>query len=145
MPTPAIRHLRKSDPRFAEWIDRIGRLELPTPAVREPYVALLESIAHQQLAGAAARAIWARVLGLFSDGLPCPKRLADMTEVELRTAGLSRSKALAMKDICVRVNAGKIPSTALIAQIAYSSDGERAFHLIVNGHVMCAAGVGVLR
>jgi hypothetical protein len=28
---------------------------------------------------------------------------------------------------------------------AYSSDGERAFHLIVNGHVMCAAGVGVLR
>jgi hypothetical protein len=29
--------------------------------------------------------------------------------------------------------------------IAYSSDGERAFHLIVNGHVMRAAGVGVLR
>ena len=28
---------------------------------------------------------------------------------------------------------------------AYSSDGERAFHLIVNGHVMRAAGVGVLR
>jgi hypothetical protein len=28
---------------------------------------------------------------------------------------------------------------------AYSGDGERAFHLIVNGHVMRAAGVGVLR
>src|ERR1700735_737573 len=116
MPTSAIRHLRKSDPRFAEWIDRIGRLELPTPAVREPYVALLESIAHQQLAGAAARAIWARVLGLFSDGLPCPKRLAEMTEVELRTAGLSRSKALAMKDIFLRGNLGIFPRTVLVVR-----------------------------
>jgi DNA-3-methyladenine glycosylase II len=118
MTTPAISHLRKTDPRFVEWIDRIGMLELPTPPVREPYVALLESIAHQQLAGAAARAIWARVMGLFADGVPCPKRLADMTEAELRGAGLSRSKALAMKDICARVNAGKIPSTSLIAQMS---------------------------
>jgi hypothetical protein len=41
------------------------------------------------------------------------------------------------------------PSAATSPQVtpdrAYSSDGERAFHLIVNGHVMCAAGVGVLR
>jgi DNA-3-methyladenine glycosylase II len=118
MTTPAISHLRKTDPRFVEWIDRIGMLELPTPPVREPYVALLESIAHQQLAGAAARAIWARVMGLFADGVPCPKRLADMTEAELRGAGLSRSKALAMKDICARVNAGKIPSTSLIVQMS---------------------------
>jgi len=117
MSTVAIRHLRKSDPRFVEWIDRIGTLELPTPPVREPYVALLESIAHQQLAGAAARAIWTRVIALFADGVPCPKRLAEMSEADLRAAGLSRSKALAMKDICVRVNEGKIPSTALIAQM----------------------------
>jgi DNA-3-methyladenine glycosylase II len=118
MTTPAISHLRKTDPRFVEWIDRIGMLELPTPPVREPYLALLESIAHQQLAGAAARAIWARVMGLFVDGVPCPNRLADMTEAELRGAGLSSSKALAMKDICARVNAGKIPSAALIAQMS---------------------------
>ncbi len=132
--TPAIRHLRKSDPRFVEWIDRIGKLELATPPVREPYVALLESIAHQQLAGAAARAIWARVIALFADGVPCPKRLADMTEADLRAAGLSRSKALAMKDICARVNEGKIPSTALIAQM---SDPD------IYAQLMEARGVGV--
>jgi len=134
MPTPAIRHLRKSDPRFVEWIDRIGTLELPTPPVREPYVALLESIAHQQLAGASARAIWARVVGLFADGVPCPKRLADMTEAELRGAGLSRSKALAMKDICARVNCGTIPSTALIAQM---SDAD------IYAQLLEARGVGM--
>jgi DNA-3-methyladenine glycosylase II len=118
MITPAIRHLRNADVRLAEWIDRIGPLRLPVPPVREPYVALLESIAHQQLAGAAARAIWARVLGLFEDGVPCAKRLAAMTEAELRSAGLSRSKALAMKDVCVRVNAGMIPTAARIAHMA---------------------------
>jgi 3-methyladenine DNA glycosylase/8-oxoguanine DNA glycosylase len=134
MPTPAIRHLRKSDPRFVEWIDRIGKLELPIPAVREPYVALLESIAHQQLAGAAARAIWARVVGLFADGVPCSKRLAEMSEAELRAAGLSRSKALAMKDICFRVNEGKIPSGALIAQM---SDAD------IYAQLMEARGVGM--
>jgi DNA-3-methyladenine glycosylase II len=134
MATAAIRHLRKSDPRFVEWIDRIGKLELPTPPVREPYVALLESIAHQQLAGAAARAIWARVIALFADGVPCSKRLADMTEADLRAAGLSRSKALAMKDICVRVNEGKIPSPALIAQM---SDAD------IYAQMMEARGVGM--
>ena len=69
MPMHAIQHLRNCDPRLGEWIDRLGVLQFPTPQAREPYVALLETIAHQQLAGAAARAIWARVLGLFEDGV----------------------------------------------------------------------------
>jgi DNA-3-methyladenine glycosylase II len=118
MSARAIKHLRQSDPRFGDWIDRIGVLQLPTPQEREPYVALLETIAHQQLAGAAARAIWTRVITLFENGVPCPKRLVEMTEEHLRSAGLSRSKALAMKDICARVNAGTIPSTALITQLS---------------------------
>ena len=118
MPERAIQHLRQSDPRLGEWIDRIGVLQFPTPQVREPYVALLETIAHQQLAGAAARAIWTRVIGLFENEVPCSKRLVEMTEEHLRSAGLSRSKALAMRDICHRVNAGTIPSAALITQMS---------------------------
>ena len=125
MPMHAIQHLRQCDPRLAEWIDRLGVLQFPTPQAREPYVALLETIAHQQLAGAAARAIWGRVLGLFEDGVPCPRRLVEMTEEHLRTAGLSRSKALAMKDICTRVNAGTIPSAALIGQLSDTEIYER--------------------
>src|SRR6202142_165017 len=57
-----------------------------------------------------------------------------MTEADLRAAGLARSKALAMKDICVRVNAGKIPSTALIAQM---SDAD------IYAQLMEARGVGM--
>jgi DNA-3-methyladenine glycosylase II len=129
----AHRHLRKRDPRLGEWIDRIGPLQLPTPPVREPYVALLEAIAHQQLAGAAARAIWSRVLKLFEDGTPCSKRMADMTEEQLRSAGLSRAKALAMKDICDRVNAGKIPNTSMIGTM---TDAE------ISAQLLEARGVG---
>jgi len=126
-------HLRKCDPRLGEWIDRLGVLKFPAPPVREPYVALLEIIAHQQLAGAAARAIWSRVIGLFEDGVPDPKRLVQMTEEHLRTAGLSRSKALAMKEICTRVNAGTIPSAALIGQLSDIEIYER---------LMAVRGVG---
>jgi DNA-3-methyladenine glycosylase II len=133
MPMRPTQHLRQRDPRLAEWIDRIGVLQLPTPQIREPYVALLETIAHQQLAGAAARAIWTRVTGLFEDGVPCPIRLVQMTEEHLRTAGLSRSKALAMKEICTRVNAGTIPSAALIGQM---SDTE------IYARLMEVRGVG---
>jgi DNA-3-methyladenine glycosylase II len=121
MSVRAVNHLRRCDERLGDWIDRIGALRLPKPEAREPYVALLETIAHQQLAGAAARAIWARVLGLFDGGVVCPRRLADMTEEHLRSAGLSRSKAVAMRDICARVNAGKLPNAAQITQM---SDAE---------------------
>lgn len=114
----ATNHLRRCDERLGEWIDRIGVLQLPAPEAREPYVALLETIAHQQLAGAAARSIWARVIGLFDDGVLCPRRLVDMPEEHLRSAGLSRSKALAMRDICTRVNAGKIPNSLQITQMS---------------------------
>jgi DNA-3-methyladenine glycosylase II len=121
MQSRAIPHLRQCDPRLGDWIDRIGVLKLPKPQAREPYVALLEFIAHQQLAGAAARAIWGRVIGLFEAGILCPKRLAEMSDEILRSAGLSRSKASAMRDICFRVNAGKLPSAV---HIKYMSDAD---------------------
>src|SRR5450432_3848499 len=91
MPSRAHGHLTKCDERWPEWIERIGILQYRAPPLREPYVALLESIAHQQLAGAAARAIWNRVLKLFEGEIPCSKQLVRMTEEHLRTAGLSRS------------------------------------------------------
>jgi DNA-3-methyladenine glycosylase II len=114
----AIQHLRRSDQRLSDWIDRIGMLELPAPVMGEPFLALLETIAHQQLAGTAARAIWARFVTLFDGGTVCPKRLVDMADEQLRSAGLSRSKVSSMKDICARVNAGKIPSASLITQMS---------------------------
>ena len=125
MQTEAIHHLRSCDPRFAEWIDRIGVIQMPKRAAREPYHALLESIAHQPLAGSAARAIWNRVLGLFEGEVPEAERLAALSEEHLRTSGLSRSKALSMKDIAVKTLEGHVPSTRQILGMSDEDIYER--------------------
>lgn len=121
----AIDHLRRSDPRFGQWIDRIGVIKFPARPRREPYHALLESIAHQQLAGAAARAIWTRVLALFEGGHPHPGILAELSEEHLRSAGLSRRKALSMKDIAAKALAGHVPTSREILKMAEVDIYER--------------------
>jgi len=114
----AVKHLRERDPQLREWIDRIGLVRLPQRPSTDPFLALLESIAHQQLAGAAARAIWNRVLALFEDQLPRPERILALSEEHLRGAGLSRSKALSMKDIAATAIAGQLPDAQRIMKMS---------------------------
>ncbi|MGA2710371.1 MAG: DNA-3-methyladenine glycosylase [Steroidobacteraceae bacterium] len=118
MHSRAVNHLRAQDPRLAEWIDRIGMIQLPTRRPRDPFPALLEAIAHQQLAGAAAKAIWNRVLNLFPEGRPDPHHLVALSDEHLRGAGLSRSKALSMKEIASRALAGEVPDAKRIARMS---------------------------
>jgi energy-coupling factor transporter ATP-binding protein EcfA2 len=69
--------------------------------------------------------------------------LADINELDKwRLKVDARSKALVKKR---EKAAAAAASASTTSPGAYSGDGERAFHLIVNGHVMRAAGVGVLR
>ena len=105
----AANHLRNCDPRLAEWIDKLGVIKMPARRSRDPYLALLETIAYQQLAGSAAKKIWERVIGLFGEDGPVPHRLIALSEQELRSAGLSRSKAVSMRDIATRSLSGEIP------------------------------------
>jgi 3-methyladenine DNA glycosylase/8-oxoguanine DNA glycosylase len=105
----AVNHLRVQDPRLAEWIDRIGLIKMPPRRSPDPYLALLETIAHQQLAGAAARKIWGRVVALFDEEGPRPEKLIALGEEQLRSAGLSRSKAVSMRAIASHTLSGQIP------------------------------------
>jgi DNA-3-methyladenine glycosylase II len=114
----AINHLRERDPRLRELIDRIGVIKLPARRSREPYLALLESIAYQQLAGAAAEKIWKRVVALFDEGGPQPEGLIALSEDALRAAGLSRSKAISMKEIAARTIAGHVPDAQRIKKMS---------------------------
>ena len=82
---------------------------MPARRSRDPYLALLETVAYQQLAGSAAKKIWERVVGLFDDEGPVPHRLVALSEEALRSAGLSRSKAMSMRDIASRTLSGEIP------------------------------------
>lgn len=114
----AIQHLRTRDPRLAEWIERLGPVKLAARRSREPFLALLETVAHQQLAGAAAKAIWTRVVGLFPAGGLCPEALLSLSDDHLRSAGLSKAKAAAMREIAARTLAGEVPNAQSIGQLS---------------------------
>lgn len=113
----AIAHLCKCEPRFAAHVERIGPITLQKAEYTDPFVALLRSITYQQLAGNAARAIWLRVLALFEGAMPSAESLLRLSDETLRSAGLSRSKAAAMRDIATKRMEGLVPTARSIARM----------------------------
>jgi len=112
-PVAAVEHLRGRDRRLAKLIDRVGPFRLRPAELQSPFEALLESIVYQQLTGRAAATILARVIGLFRPRrFPRPQDVAGMAEEKLRGAGLSRSKAAALKDLAAKTLDGTVPASA---------------------------------
>ena len=119
----AHRELRAADPDVARLIDRVGhrtpRMRLATTTV----AALAESITAQQVSGAAASAIYARLSTLFPRALdgPTAAGLAALGDAELRGAGLSASKVAALRDLAARSLAGQVPE---LDELAGMDDDE---------------------
>lgn len=82
------------------------------------YQYLARSILYQQLAGAAAATIHARVCALTpGPRFPTPAELAGLSDARLRGAGLSRNKAAALRDLAAHVADGRL-RFARIARLA---------------------------
>jgi 3-methyladenine DNA glycosylase/8-oxoguanine DNA glycosylase len=131
-PTPpydfaaAVDHLRRSDPRLAEVIDRLGPCRLEIDPAVTPYAALLESIVYQQLTGKAAATIFRRLCGLFDSGrVPRARAIAEAPIERLREAGLSQAKARAVKDLAEKALARRIPGRARLAAMSDEEIIER--------------------
>ena len=91
------------------------RLQLQrTPSV---FGALAEAIVYQQLSGKAAATIFARVCALFKNAALTPQQLLRASEEKLRSAGLSRSKALSLQDLARRTQANELPTLAQIREL----------------------------
>ncbi len=99
-------HLSKNDPVLARIIAEVGTLGI-IPRI-ERFQALVRSIIFQQLAGAAANAIYNRFVGLFPGGFPTPEQVLAKSDAELRSVGLSEKKALYIKDLAEHVKEGKL-------------------------------------
>ncbi len=80
---------------------------------------------YQQLNGTAAGTIWNRVLALFPDRLPTPNRLLSIADDQLRGAGLSRAKTLAMRAVAASAAAGELPDAKLIARMTEAEAHDR--------------------
>ena len=124
----AMDHLAATHPVFAPLIARIGP---PTALIerREPYEALIRSIAHQQLHGNAARAILARFHALFpGDAFPTPDQVLAAKEGALRACGFSATKIAAIRDIAEKRRDGTVPSAAEAGAL----DDETLIHRLVT-------------
>lgn len=79
----------------------------PRPRVADRFASLGRAIVYQQLAGAAAGAIWGRVLAALG-GECTAVGVLEAGDAALRAAGLSAAKAAALRDLAERDVAGKL-------------------------------------
>jgi len=120
-PSAALAHLSTRDAALAALIQRIGPFTLQLKPIWSLFDALLRSIIYQQLHGNAAAAIHARVLTVLAPhGGATHAALALASDLELRGAGLSGNKLLAIRDLAAKCRDGTVPSW----QEAHQLSGE---------------------
>ncbi len=133
----ALRQLAQADPKLGRLIERAGPFTLKLASSLSPFEALLESIVYQQLHGKAAAAIHAKLLRSFAEPgpggdpehlalHPTAQHLLDAPNEQLRQAGLSHNKALALRDLAARTLDGTVPT---LARIRRMKDAEIIEHL----------------
>ena len=105
--TRARRLLARRDPVIRDLIRKHGRCGLADAQHTDPFTALVHAIVSQQLSTRAAATIAARVDALLG-GTPTPERLAAVTDLQLRAAGLSGQKIAYMRDLCGRIQDGSL-------------------------------------
>jgi 3-methyladenine DNA glycosylase/8-oxoguanine DNA glycosylase len=124
----AVTHLTIADPKLGLLIERVGPCRMQVRSSLSIFESLFRSIIYQQLAGSAASAILGRVQRLFSeDGFPTPEQVLQAPEELLRSAGLSRNKMLALKDLAQKTADGLVPTRAQAKRL---TDGELIERLI---------------
>ena len=113
-PAAALVHLRQCDPTLAALIKRIGPFTLKLTPLTSLFEAILRSIVYQQLHGKAAATIHARVMVVLApSGGATPTALSKTPDAALRSAGLSRNKLRAIRDLAAQCQAGVVPSRSL--------------------------------
>ena len=127
----ALAALSAADPKLAKLITRAGPFTMRISGKQSPFEALTESIIYQQLHGKAAAAIHAKLLRSFSDLAhmadprepmvhrhPTPQELLDAPNDQLRSAGLSANKALALRDLAAKTLDGTVPTLPRIRKMS---------------------------
>ena len=118
----AVRVLGAADAKLRRLMERAGPCTLRIAGAQSPFEALAESIVFQQLHGKAARAIHTRMVDGFAEvcgaGVhPSAQHLLDCPTVQLREAGLSHNKTLALRDLAAKTLDGTVPTLAKIRRM----------------------------
>jgi DNA-3-methyladenine glycosylase II len=115
----ALRHLRRIDPILGSFIRRFGPCTFIPQRGQSPYAALVRAVAHQQLHGRAAEAIFARFLALYPGAdFPEPAAILATDEAALRATGFSAAKIATIRAISTATETGTIPTRRAAARLS---------------------------
>jgi DNA-3-methyladenine glycosylase II len=118
MTAAAVEHLCRSDKTLARLIKKVGPCTMKLRR-RTPFVALVSAVTYQQLNGTAAETILKRFIALYpGKRFPTPEDVLATPDDRLRSAGLSRAKAAAIKDIAAKTVAGIVPDSRAIIKLS---------------------------
>ncbi len=128
----AIRHLREADPVLCGIMERVGACRIRY--VEPDFETLVRSIVFQQLSGASARAIFARVKTLAAgNGRMAPVHILACADAALRAAGLSQQKIRYVRDLAEMTRRRRVQ----FHRLPRLSDSQ------VITHLTAVKGVGV--
>ncbi len=109
----AMQHLAAVDSDWTRLIAEVGDCGLTTMPGREPYQALVRSIAYQQLHGKAAEAILGRLLAMYPDqAFPAPASILGTDPALMRACGFSATKVATIREIAQKTQDGIVPTLA---------------------------------
>jgi len=108
----AIKHLKSSDRVLAALIEEHGTCTI-TPALDNPFHALVSSIISQQISASAARAIKGRMFDLLGDNHFTPEGILKMSPKNYKTVGLSRPKRGCIRNLALAVRNGELEFSSL--------------------------------
>jgi DNA-3-methyladenine glycosylase II len=112
----------KQDPNLVKIIERIGGYQIKKR--NNHFAVLVESIISQQLASAAAEAIFTRFKKLYPK-FPAANQILNTKDTKLRSAGLSSMKVEYLKDLAQKIDDGKLK----MRKLSKMSDDEIIEHL----------------
>lgn len=112
----------KQDPNLAKIIEHIGDYQIKKR--NNHFAVLVESIISQQLASAAAEAIFTRFKKLYPK-FPTTGQILDTKDTKLRSVGLSGMKIKYLKDLAQKIEDGKLK----MRSISKMTDDEIIEHL----------------
>ena len=118
--------LAAQDPVITALVAETGPIVFTFPP-ESNYAALARSITYQQLAGAAATAIYRRVEALVDEEVT-PERMAALSRDQLLSAGLSHAKAASILDLTAKAMDGTVVLDD--AGLAAISDDEVVQNLV---------------
>lgn len=114
----ALKHLTKADPVLGHVIKSVGPCTLIAESKRSPFESLVRAVSHQQLNGKAAESILNRFIACFPGRrFPRPADLATVSDDAMRSAGFSRAKVAAIRDIAAKTIEGIVPGPRAILEM----------------------------